>query len=82
MEHGSRIGLVHRFCSRRNRAGVSRTDELPRAGESVNHPQVKNLRRILLSQVHYHLYCTVADDAEVVEVLELWHTSRGEGPRH
>ncbi len=53
----------------------------PRAGESVDHPRIANLCRILLSPVRYHLYYTVAENDEIVEILELWHTSRGEAPK-
>jgi plasmid stabilization system protein ParE len=48
----------------------------PRAGERVEHPGIPELRRILLSAVQFHLYYTVSDDERVVEILELWHTSR------
>ena len=53
----------------------------PRAGERVIHPEIPELRRILLSSVEYHLYYAISDDDQAVEVLELWHTSRGELPR-
>ena len=49
---------------------------LPRAGQRVEHHRIPNLRRILLSAVQYHLYYTISEDERMVDVLELWHTSR------
>jgi plasmid stabilization system protein ParE len=47
----------------------------PRALD-VDLPEV---RRLHLSRIHYYLYYrAVGEDA--VEVLALWHTSRGQGP--
>jgi len=54
--------------------------ELPFAGESVPHSRIAGLRRVLLGRTQYHLYYVVADDEGVIEVLALWHTSRGRRP--
>ena len=48
----------------------------PRAGGKVAHSRISGLRRILLSAVQYHLYYTISEEEQAVEVLELWHTSR------
>lgn len=56
-------------------------EEFPHAGEAIRHPRIPNLRRVLLSGSHYHLYYNVLIEDSVVEVLALWHTSRGAGPR-
>lgn len=53
---------------------------LPRAGQPVRHAQIDGLRRLLLGRVRYYLYYQVNDDSEAVEVLALWHTSRGGSP--
>lgn len=58
--------------------GLHALQNFPRAGQAVSHPQIAELRRILLSPVRYHLYYVVSDDFETVEILELWHTSREE----
>ena len=42
---------------------------------NVNQPGV---RRFHLSRIHYQLYYRV--DADVVEVLALWHDARGSAP--
>ena len=55
-------------------------EEFPYAGEAVSHPKIPTLRRILLSGVKYHLYYSVLLDDGVIEVLALWHTSRGSKP--
>ena len=56
-------------------------EEFPHAGEAVPHPRIPGLRRILMSRVQYHLYYTITFDNSVVEILALWHTSRGSKPR-
>ena len=53
---------------------------LPGAGQPVPHPEIDQLRRLLMGRVRYYLYYTVSDETEAVEVLALWHTSRGERP--
>ena len=37
-------------------------------------------RRIYLDRIHYYLYYSVDDRAEIVEVLAFWHASRGSSP--
>ena len=38
-------------------------------------------RRLLLPRVRYYLYFRVVDDAGAIEVLALWHVSRGTRPQ-
>jgi plasmid stabilization system protein ParE len=54
---------------------------LPGAGERVYHPTILDLRRLLLSRVRYLLYYSVDAATETVEVLALWHTSKGDRPQ-
>lgn len=37
-----------------------------------------DVRRVLLRRTRYHVYYRVIGD--VLEVLAIWHTARGEGP--
>jgi plasmid stabilization system protein ParE len=37
------------------------------------------IRRFHLARIHYHLYYQVVGDT--VEVLAVWHMSRGQGPK-
>ena len=53
---------------------------LPNAGEQVSHPTNPGLRRLYLGRVRYHLYYSVDHDSRIVEVLALWHASRGSAP--
>ena len=53
---------------------------LPGTGEPVVHSRLKGLRRLLMGRVRYHLYYHVDQERETVEVLALWHTSRGTTP--
>jgi plasmid stabilization system protein ParE len=56
-------------------------EDLPFAAETVPHSRIAGLRRVLLGRAQYHLYYVVTEDAGVIEILALWHTSRGRGPR-
>jgi plasmid stabilization system protein ParE len=38
------------------------------------------VRRIHLARVHYYLYYRVSDSPPGIEVLALWHSSRGSVP--
>jgi len=55
-------------------------EELPFAGERVPHPMIVGLRRILLGRTQYHLYYVVSEEERTLDVLSLWHASRGKGP--
>lgn len=61
-------------------AAFALVEEFPQAGESVYHPRIADLRRVHLSRVRYHMYYAVSQEAQVIEVLALWHTSRGTKP--
>lgn len=52
----------------------------PLIGAKADSAKLAGVRRIHLSRIHYHLYYRVRELPEVVEVLALWHTSRGSGP--
>lgn len=56
-------------------------EELPFAGEAVPRSRMAGVRRVLLGATRYHLYYVVSEEEGVVEVLALWHTSRGNRPR-
>ena len=56
-------------------------EELPFAGEAIPHSRIPGLRRVLLGKTQYHLYYVVSEEEELIEVLSLWHTSRGHRPR-
>jgi plasmid stabilization system protein ParE len=53
---------------------------LPSAGERVAHPDLERVHRIHLGRIHYYLYYHVSQDDESIDVLALWHTSRGTPP--
>ncbi len=62
-------------------AAFALIEELPYAGEPVSHSRISGLRRVLLGRVQYHLYYVLSEDGEAIEILALWHASRGKGPR-
>jgi len=50
----------------------------PRVGASARNAALRGVRRVHLSRVRYHLYYRV--NSGRVEVLALWHSSRGRAP--
>ena len=62
-------------------AAYALIESFPFAGEAIPHSRIIGLRRVLLGQTQYHLYYVVSHDDEIVEILALWHTSRGKRPR-
>ena len=53
----------------------------PEMGARARGTRVAGVRRILLSRVRYHLYYRVLESpSRSIEVLALWHTSRGDKP--
>ncbi len=50
----------------------------PSVGALVLRTRVQGVRRLHLARIRYHLYYRIRGDR--VEVLALWHTSRGVGP--
>lgn len=50
----------------------------PGVGAPVPHLSAEGVRRLHLARIRYHLYYRVR--TAQVEVLALWHTSRGSGP--
>lgn len=60
--------------------GFSLATQLPGVGQPIPHPTVRGLRRLFLTRIHYHLYYAPAPEPETVEILALWHASRGAKP--
>src|SRR5262249_27955656 len=52
----------------------------PGIGARATNARLAGVRRIHLARIHYHLYYRVMGTPETVEVLALWHTSRGSPP--
>lgn len=52
----------------------------PLIGAQARNIKLTGVRRIHLSRVRYHLYYRVRAEPPTVEVLALWHTSRGTFP--
>ncbi|HXU52181.1 MAG TPA: type II toxin-antitoxin system RelE/ParE family toxin [Casimicrobiaceae bacterium] len=50
----------------------------PRIGLRVPSARVAGIRRLHLARIRYYLFYRIR--ADVVEVLALWHASRGSGP--
>lgn len=60
------------------RKGFELITSQPLIGSRVTNRTLTGLRRIHLSRVRYHLYYRTS--GESVEVLALWHSSRGSLP--
>ncbi len=52
----------------------------PLAGSPATNEKLAGVRRLHLRRIRYYLYYRVKDDPQRVEVLALWHASRGTGP--
>jgi plasmid stabilization system protein ParE len=52
----------------------------PHIGARATNAKLAGVRRIHLSRIHYYLYYRVRETPKAVDVLALWHTSRGSGP--
>jgi len=52
----------------------------PRIGSRAKNVRLPDVRRIYLPTIKYHLYYHVIGSPEYVEIVALWHKSRGEGP--
>lgn len=52
----------------------------PRIGARAKGVKLKGVRRIHIKRINYHLYYHVTGDPEFLEVVALWHSSRGSGP--
>jgi len=50
----------------------------PAIGAPALNARTSGVRRVHLARVHYYLYYRVR--GELIEVLALWHTSRGAAP--
>jgi plasmid stabilization system protein ParE len=50
----------------------------PAIGAPALNARTRGVRRVHLARVHYHLYYRVR--GEQIDVLALWHTSRGTPP--
>lgn len=51
----------------------------PAIGARATNVKLAGVRRVHLARVHYHLYYRITSEP-AIEVLALWHTSRGTSP--
>lgn len=52
----------------------------PGIGAKAANARLAGVRRIHLSRIRYYLYYRLDLSRKVIEILALWHTSRGCGP--
>jgi plasmid stabilization system protein ParE len=52
----------------------------PRVGATARPDPGREIRRLLLPRIRYHVFYSVIDSRKTVEILALWHTSRGSEP--
>lgn len=53
----------------------------PDAGATARNLRLAGVRRILLRRVSYHLYYRLVESpSRSIQVVALWHTSRGDAP--
>lgn len=52
----------------------------PQLGSPSLGSRTRGVRRLHLGRIRYHLYYRAVEEHQTVEVLALWHTSRGSEP--
>lgn len=52
----------------------------PNIGARALNAKLAGVRRIHLARIRYHLYYRVVKQPPAIQVLALWHTSRGNDP--
>lgn len=52
----------------------------PGVGARARNTTLKGVRRVHLARVHYHLYYRINAN-QSIDVLALWHSSRGDNPK-
>ena len=52
----------------------------PGFGATATNVRLQDVRRVYMSRIGYHLYYKVSSSPQRVEVLALWHASRGAAP--
>ena len=60
------------------RVGLGQIRRFPTVFADLGDPRMPGLRRLLMRKSRYYIYWTT--QAEVVEILAVWHTSRGQSP--
>lgn len=50
----------------------------PKLGTFARNAKLSGVRRVHLAKIHHHLYYRIRADA--IDILALWHTSRGSTP--
>ncbi len=53
----------------------------PNSGSRVRTSHYEGVRRVHLSRIRYYLYYRLIPEEDIVEILALWHSSRGSAPR-
>jgi plasmid stabilization system protein ParE len=60
------------------RGGLGQIRRFPTVFADLGDPRMPGLRRLLMPKSRYYIYWTTHE--EVVEILAVWHTSRGQSP--
>jgi plasmid stabilization system protein ParE len=55
---------------------ISKLGAVPRLGARYDAPGFREMRRVLMPRTRHHAYYTVDDEARVVRIHAIWHTSR------
>ena len=61
-------------------AVVERLTAMPLTGESYRESRGQEVRRMLMRKTRYHVYYVVDDNRNLVEVVSIWHSTKGRGP--
>jgi hypothetical protein len=53
----------------------------PEIGRRATNTKARNVRQVSLKRVGYFIYYRIAGQPARLEILALWHSSRGKGPQ-
>ena len=62
-------------------AAFARVAKAPTSGRVFRESKGRVIRRILLPRTSYHVFFEANEAKQQVQILAVWHTARGRGPR-
>jgi len=61
-------------------AAIARLASFPKVARPYREVGNREIRRLCLRGSNHYVYCVIYEDRELVQVVAVWHTSRGLGP--
>ena len=61
-------------------AALEFLSSVPSAGAATRDPRLAGVRRCFLGATRYWVYYRAREDASALDILRIWHASRGKSP--